>query len=151
MEAAPSAAYVVFCEDDIVFAPGILQQLDTLLDKVQSANASADIITLMTSSAGHQQPVQLTDPWSVFFGTRGLVMQSAVAQEFMIYCRNRFADAPVDWLLNFFIQERRKSLWAIYPNVVDHVGSTSSLPGKHQSLVSSTFEGRGCRVDSQSE
>lgn len=149
IHAAPGAQYILFLQDDIMLAAGFLQQLQGSV--MQSNNSkSVDIITLFTStgpaSSGQSKLVELPSPWAAQFGLVAVAIRVPVAVDLIEYLRAKFADAPVDWLLNDFITDRNITTWVFQPNLVEHVGLMSSLPGKQQPIKSSTFTDRRCWV-----
>lgn len=139
----PTAAYVIFLQDDVVLASGYLHQLKQFIKKTTAANDTVDVVTLFTSSGGHT-PVKVMDPYTVHYGLVALAFRRRVAVELTEYLRARFAEAPVDWLLNDLIKSRHKAFWVFYPNLVQHVGFVSSLPGKTQPIRSTSFHDRSC-------
>ena len=149
LQAAPGATFVIFLQDDVQLAAGFTQQLQTFIAK-GFAGSAADVITLFTTTPGtvaSSGPELLSNPWGTPFGAVALAFSRPVAQELVEYFRANFADVPVDWLLNTFIEERKKVLWAFQPNLVQHVGVTSSLAGKQQPAASLTFRDRTCWVE----
>jgi GR25 family glycosyltransferase involved in LPS biosynthesis len=138
--AVPTAEFVIFLEDDIMLAPGFVQQLDTFLKANTAGSKPVDIINLFDAGRQHSQPIRVSSQGT----TQGFAMHASMVKEFVPYSRRRFAEAPVDWLLNDFIRLHNKDIWVFYPNLVDHIGHFSSLVGKKQPLVSSSFADRRC-------
>jgi len=132
-----------------MLAAGFLQQLQDSVMQSNSSN-SIDIITLFTSTGpatpGQSKLVELQNSWTAHFGLVAVAIRVPAAVDLIAYLRAKFADAPADWLLNDFITDRNISTWALYPNLVQHVGLMSSLAGKKQPIVSSTFTDRRCWV-----
>lgn len=145
---AHTADYVIFLQDDIMVAPGLIPKLEAFYaEHNTTVTADAvDVLTLFMSQTNPKSPVRISVPGSVHYGAVGLVVRVSVAREFVAYSRDRFADAPVDWLLNDFVKDSGKALWAFHPNLVEHVGKASSLAGKRQGIVSSSFRDKGCWV-----
>jgi hypothetical protein len=136
----PTADYVVFLEDDIMVAPGFIQKLEEFTNSTSSAGQRVDIVNLFSSEGRQSQPVRVSGQGT----TQGFAMHAAMVPHFVSYSRARFLDALVDWLLGDFIKLHKKSVWVFYPNLVDHVGHYSSLVGKKQPIVSSSFVDRRC-------
>lgn len=122
------------------------RKLESFLSERAAAADPVDIVTLFTSGAIQKKPVRIPNPFLVHYGAVGLVMHAPFAREFVAYSRARFADAPIDWLLNQFINGTGKALWGFYPNLINHVGRSSSFAGKVQPIVSSSFRDKGCWV-----
>lgn len=136
----------MFLQDDIVLAAGFDRQLQELIAQHSNSSNSLDVITLWCAGQGPsaRQPVKLSSPWDVPFGAVGLAIKAPVVHELVPYIRARFASMPVDWLLNEFIVSSITSFWAFRPDLVQHVGRTSSLAGKTQAATSATFDDRTC-------
>lgn len=116
--------------------------------------------TLESFIAGHSEPADMADIISLFslttavapvkanghYGCVGLAVRTAIIKDLVEYIRARFMDAPVDWLLDGFTKSTQKSVWIIQPNLVQHIGISSSLSGKKQALQSSSFKGTACVI-----
>lgn len=142
MHAAPKAHYVIFLQDDVMLAPAFVQKLDAFL----SSKNRTDVVTLYTANENKGHPVLVKDPYKFIFGAVGLAIHASMVHEFAQYCRDRFEQAPLDWLLYDFVLERQKELWIYFPNLVQHVGHTSSLKGKTSPFASASFKDKGCWV-----
>lgn len=136
---APRARYYLFVQDDVQFAAGF----DESLQRFCKDNPNADVVSLFVGGGAGTHPVPLK-PGQGHVGLVALLFRSAVVNEFIHFVKPRFADKPVDWLLEQLVNERNLTTWAYYPNLVQHVGKSSSLQGKVQNIVSGTFAGKGC-------
>lgn len=140
LQAAPGVEYVIFLQDDIMLASGILLQLKSFMVDLSRSREIADVITLFTVGTTAAKPVK----GHSVSGCVGLALRANMVPDLAAYIRSRFAEAPVDWLLNDFIEAKKKIEWAFHPNLVQHVGVTSSLAGKQQPLRSSSFKDTTC-------
>lgn len=145
ISAAPTAEYIIFLQDDVVVAPGLLPDLKMFTAQQAALNKSVDVVTLFTLTAA-PQPVQVPDPSSNHWGMVGVVFRRAVVVELIPFLRARFSEIPVDWLLCAFISSRSLNFYHFHPNLVQHVGNSSSLKGKRQVMRASTFRDRRCWV-----
>lgn len=145
VSAAPSAEYVIFLQDDIVVAQGLLSNLTSFTKQQAALNKSIDVMTLFTQNSG-PGPVQKPDPHAFHWGMVGVVFRSAIVKDFVTDLRANFSSAPVDWLLNGHIEDKGLNFWAFYPNLVQHMGISSSLQGRRQTIRSPSFRDRRCWV-----
>lgn len=143
IDAAPGAKYVIFFEDDLIMASTLLQELTTFTAQQSAANKSVDVMTLYTTN-GDSQPRQISNPFSIPWFTQGVMLRRTVVQDLVLYLRSRFAEAPVDGLLLDFIKAQGLQFWAYYPNLIQHVGVTSSLKGKTSQHRSQSFRDQAC-------
>jgi hypothetical protein len=124
-----------------MLAPSFLQTLESFIAEHSEPTDVADIISLfsLTTAAA---PVKSQG----HSGCVGLAIRAAIIPDLVAYIRARFMDAPVDWLLGGFIQSTAKTMWTLHPNLVQHIGISSSLPGKKQTLQSPSFKDTSCVV-----
>lgn len=140
LRTAPGVAYIIFLEDDVILASGFIPKLGSFVANQSKAGKPPDIITIFTIGAAAAAPVEN----SGHTGSAGLAIRANIAPELVAYVRARFTEAPMDWLLGDFVRDKNTTVWAFHPNLVQHVGVSSSLPGKKQTLQAASFSDTSC-------
>jgi hypothetical protein len=140
LRAAPGVAYVIFLQDDVILAAGFIQKLASFLKGQVKLGKPPNVITMFSIGEAAAVPVENVG----HSGCVGLVLRAGLVPNLVAYIRARFTEAPIDWLLGDFVRDRNTSVWAFHPNLVQHVGVSSSLPGKKQTLQAASFVDSTC-------